>query len=76
MMTVMRQIVNISLPQSLTKEVERGIKELHFASKSEFFRHLVREWLAGHLLQELEESRREYIHGKAKQLKSVKQLWK
>lgn len=72
----MRNVVNISLPAQLTQEVERGVKELHFASKSEFFRHLVREWLAGHLLQELEESRLEYSQGKVKKLTNVKQLWK
>ncbi len=72
----MRTVVNISLPQSLTKEVERGVKDLHFASKSEFFRHLVREWLAGHLASELEESRREYAKGKAKKLVNMKDLWK
>lgn len=72
----MRNIVNISLPGSLTKEVERGVKEFHFASKSEFFRHLVREWLAGHLVLDLAQSRREYTQGKAKVLTQVKDLWK
>ena len=71
----MRNIINISLPESLTKEVESGIKKYHFASKSEFFRHLVREWLSGNLLQELEESRAEYKSGKAKKLADVKTLW-
>ncbi|MFA4845843.1 MAG: ribbon-helix-helix domain-containing protein [Patescibacteria group bacterium] len=72
----MRSIVNISLPISLTKEVERGVKELHFASKSEFFRHLVREWLTGHLVLDLAASRREYTQGKAKRLSNMKDLWK
>ena len=72
----MRNVVNISLPVQLTQEDERGVRELHFASKSEFFRHLVREWLAGHLLQELEESRLECLQGKAKKMTSIKQLWK
>ena len=67
----MRNVVNISLPVQLTQEVERGVRELHFASKSEFFRHLVREWLAGHLLQELEESRLECLQGKAKKMTSL-----
>ncbi|HLD21111.1 MAG TPA: ribbon-helix-helix domain-containing protein [Patescibacteria group bacterium] len=72
----MRTIVNISLPKALTKEVERGIKNLHFASKSEFFRHLVREWLAGNLALELQASRNEYATGKAKKLVRVKDIWK
>ena len=71
----MRNIINISLPESMTKEVEHRVKQLHFASKSEFFRHLVREWMAGRLAADLEESRNEYRKGKAKKLKSVKELW-
>lgn len=72
----MRQVVNISLPASLTKEVDRGVKENHFSSKSEFFRHLLRQWLAGDLLVEIQESRQEYKAGKAKPLANVKALWK
>ena len=72
----MRNVVTISLPSSLHKEVDQRMKEEHFASKSELFRYLIREWLAGDLLVELEESRREYRAGKAKKMKSVKELWK
>jgi Arc/MetJ-type ribon-helix-helix transcriptional regulator len=72
----MRTIVNISLPAPLTREVERGVKQLHFASKSEFFRHLIRDWMAGRLLADVQESEREYRAGKAKKLKNPKQLWK
>ncbi|MEK7473138.1 MAG: ribbon-helix-helix domain-containing protein [Patescibacteria group bacterium] len=72
----MRTVVNISLPAPLTKEVERGVKQLHFASKSEFFRHLIRDWMARRLLSDVQESEREYKAGKAKKLKNPKQLWK
>lgn len=72
----MRNIVNISLPQNMTKEVERGVKQFHFASKSEFFRHLLREWLAGRLAADLEESRQEYKAGKGKVLRNPRELWK
>jgi Arc/MetJ-type ribon-helix-helix transcriptional regulator len=72
----MRTVVNISLPVSLTAEVDRGVKRFHFASKSEFFRHLLREWLAGRLLADLEQSEREHAEGKAKKLTRVKDLWK
>ena len=72
----MRNIVNISLPGTLTKEVTRGVKELHFASKSEFFRHLLREWMTGRLVMNVQESQREYQDGKAKKLVHVKDLWK
>ena len=73
--TFMRSVINISLPQHFTKEVERGVKQLHFASKSEFFRHLLREWMAGDLVIELEESRAQHKAGKSKLLKKTKDLW-
>ncbi len=72
----MRNIVNISLPVQLTKEVDRGVKQMHFASKSEFFRHLIRDWMAGRLLVDLQTSEREYRAGKGKRLKNPQQLWK
>lgn len=71
----MRNVINISLPTHLTKEVEKSVRKQHFASKSEFFRHLLREWLAGRLAVELEEGRREHKAGKTKTLRSVKDLW-
>lgn len=72
----MRNIVNISLPEHLAKEMRRGMKRFRFSSKSEFFRHLLREWLAGRLALELEESRREYKAGNAKKLTRTADLWK
>ncbi|MDA1038276.1 MAG: ribbon-helix-helix domain-containing protein [bacterium] len=71
----MRNIINVSLPATLTKEVERGVKKYHFASKSEFVRHLIREWMAERLAFDLKESRKEYKTGKAKKLKEIKELW-
>lgn len=71
----MRSVLNISLPQSLTHEVDRAVKARHFASKSEFFRYLLREWLAGRLANELEEGREEYRRGKTKKLYSTKEIW-
>lgn len=70
-----RNIINISLPPTLTKQVERAVEEKHFASKSEFFRHLLREWMAGRLAKDFEEGRKEYREHKAKPLKSMKELW-
>lgn len=72
----MRNVVNISLPLDLTKVVEKGVKSHHFASKSEFFRHLLREWMAGKLLIELQEGELEHKAGKTKKLTSMKNLWK
>lgn len=71
----MRNVINISLPPTLTKKVEDTVRLGNFASKSEFFRHLLREWMAGRLAQELEEGRKEYRAGKVKKLNSMKALW-
>jgi len=68
----MRNVINISLPPTLTKKVEDAVRMEHFASKSEFFRHLLREWMAGRLAQEFEEGRKEYRAGKTKRLTSMK----
>lgn len=70
----MRSIVNISLPVELNLEVEKEVDYGRFASKSEFFRHLLRLWLGGKLSQELEESHEELLAGKGNLLKSLKVL--
>ena len=72
----MRNIINISLPPTLTKKVEDAVRMENFASKSEFFRHLLREWMAGRLAQEFEEGRKEYRTRKTKRLNSMKALWR
>ena len=72
----MRSVINISLPETLYKEVARSVKELRYSSKSEFFRHLLREWLADRLLETVKKGRAEYRAGKAKKLTNVKDLWK
>ena len=70
----MRNIINLSLPQKLAEVVEENVKTGHFASKSEFFRMLLRLWMEGKLVQELEESREELHGGRGKLLKSLKEL--
>ena len=70
----MRNIINLSLPQKLVGVVEENVKKGHFSSKSEFFRMLLRLWMEGKLVQELEESRKELSDGKGKLLKSLKNL--
>ena len=67
----MRNIVNISLPESMAKSVEQEVKKGGFSTKSEFFRHLVREYT---IAQELEESRKEFVRGEGKKLRSLKDL--
>ncbi len=70
----MRNIVNISLPAELNKEVEKAVKAGNFATKSEFFRHLLRLWQEEQLLAQVEQSRREFREGKGKTLRSLKDL--
>ncbi|OGK16302.1 hypothetical protein A2774_05160 [Candidatus Roizmanbacteria bacterium RIFCSPHIGHO2_01_FULL_39_12c] len=70
----MRNIINISLPIPLTKIVEKEVKTGKYASKSEFFRELLRLWMEGRLIKDLETSRSELRQGKGKLLKSLKDL--
>lgn len=70
----MRSIINISLPRSMNAVIEKELKKSRFATKSEFFRMLIRRWLEDQLLGELEESRSEFRAGKGKLLRSLKDL--
>lgn len=70
----MRNIVNISLPKSLNKIVEKEVEVGGYASKSEFFRFLVRLWKEKQLAKELNDDRKEFESGKGKTLKSLKSL--
>ena len=70
----MRTIVNISLPKELDRAVNRMVKEGKYATKSEFFRDLLRMKLEGRLVGELAESRKELAAGRGKTLRSLKDL--
>jgi len=70
----MREIMNLSLPKPLAQSVNDIVEEGRYASKSEFFRELLRMWLEGKILRELAESRKELAKGKGKMLKSLKEL--
>lgn len=70
----MRNVVNISLPSSMTEFVDEAVKKGRYATKSEFFRSLLRLWAEGKLSEELEESRHEMRAGKGKLLRSLKDL--
>ena len=70
----MRQIVNISLPAKMAIDVKKAVKKGNFASTSEFFRSLLREWQEDKALLELNESRKEIKRGKGKKLVSLKKL--
>ncbi len=70
----MREVINISLPSPMAKTVKTAVKTGDYASTSEFFRHLLRDWQEGKLLAELNESRMEIATGKGKVLSSLKAL--
>lgn len=70
----MRAIINISLPSQLSTIVEKQVESGRFASKSEFFRNLLRMWIEGQLLKDLEKSRKELNEGKGKVLRSLSDL--
>ena len=70
----MRQIINISLPEQTAQEVKSAVKRGNYISTSEFFRDLLRDWQAGKILQELNQSRKEIKTGKGKTLGSLKDL--
>jgi len=70
----MRQILSISLPKELNIAVEEIVKRRKYATKSEFFRDLLRMWIEGKLIHELSESRAELALGKGKLLRSLNDL--
>ena len=67
----MRNIINISMPEVLVKEVSKEVKLGGFASKSEFFRHILRERM---LAKELDSDRKTFESGEGVELKSLKDL--
>jgi len=70
----MREVINISLPKELNRAVEEMVEKEKYATKSEFFRDLLRMRIEGRILRELAESRKELISGKGKTLRSLKDL--
>lgn len=70
----MREVINISLPKELNLAVKEMVKKGKYATKSEFFRDLLRMWLEGKILRELADSREELSSGRGKLLKSLKDL--
>ena len=66
--------MNISMPEALRKQVEVAVKEGNYASTSEFIRHLLRLWKDQEILKDIRQSEKEYKQGKAKVLKSFKDL--
>ena len=70
----MRQTMTISLPHDLLIEVQRGVKEGGYATKSEYIRDLVRDAKEEKFMKMIEKSRKDFKAGKGKLLKSVNDL--
>ncbi len=70
----MRNIINISLPETMVKIVKQEVKTYGFGTTSEFFRHLLRLWNTKQLGEELHRDRKAFEAGKGKILRSLKDL--
>ena len=70
----MRTIINISLPCQMSTIVTETVKSGNYASKSEFFRALIRDWMENRLVSELKQSQNELKMGTGTLLKSLKDL--
>ena len=73
--TYMRDIVNISMPPALKREVDQIVKKGNYASVSEFFRDAIRSWKEDELYRSVVQSEREFAQGKGKKLNSLKDLF-
>lgn len=70
----MRAVINISLPQSMAELIDNVVASGKYATKSEFFRHLLREWMENHEVAEIQKGRQELKLGKGKVLHTLKEL--
>ena len=70
----MRQIINISLPESMAKYVDSAVKKGKFSTRSEFFRQLLREQSENDLYKELKKDQKEFKKGNGILLHSLKDL--
>ena len=58
----------------MAAQVKKEVKEGHFASTSEFFRHMLRLWNTEKVLRDIKASERDFARGRFKVLKSFKDL--
>lgn len=72
--TNMRNIVNISLPDEMAKIVKREVSKGHYATTSEFFRHLLRLWNTRKLAEDLKKDKKEFEDGRGNLLRSLRDL--
>ena len=62
----MRNIINISLPEEMARVVKKEVARGHYATTSEFFRHLLRLWNNHVLDKELMKDKADFESGKIK----------
>ena len=70
----MREIINISLPKTMAREIKNEVKKGNFASTSEFIRHIIRFYNTEKLARKLNKGRNIFEAGKRKELKSLENL--
>lgn len=70
----MREVVNISLPAKMARDIKKEVKRGGFASTSEFMRSLIRFWVDQRILNDINRSEAEFAQGKGKRLQSVNDL--
>ena len=70
----MRNVVNISLPDSMVKTIKKDVKNGGYASTSEFIRHLIRLWNMKQLGSDFRDDQRVFEAGEGIELKSLKDL--
>lgn len=70
----MRQIINISLPEDVADFVKNESKNNGYASVSEFFRAVLREYKENKILKDLKKSSKYAKLGKYSKVKSLEEL--
>lgn len=70
----MRDIVTLSLPKQLNREIEKEVKSGRFASKSEFVRYLIRFWQEEKLAKEIDRAERDIAAGRIRKIESLKEI--
>ena len=70
----MRQVINISLPESMTKVVKAAVKSGQYSSTSEFFRDLLRRWVDDQSYKDVVMSEKDFAAGRSRRHTSLKDL--
>lgn len=70
----MRQVINISLPEPMSKVVKEVVKSGQYSSTSEFFRDLLRRWVDEQSYKDVMLSEKDFAAGRSNTLDSLKDL--